>query len=166
MNKQLDEILWNVTEETFEALAFLLPVPEPSEPFENRPSVVVSVRFTGPFNGEVIVTLPEATLGELTCNMLGLDDSENIPAETQDDAFKELVNVVCGNILPEIAGTTAVFNVETPKVIDTATTMSREGLLPVAITQFFLDSGPVSVELLTEGPIPVEAAVTVAAGAE
>ena len=163
MNKQLDEILWNVTEETFEALAFLLPMPEPNEPFENCPAAAVSVRFHGPFDGKVIVTLPEAALGELACNMLGLDDDAVIPVDTQQDALKELANVVCGNLLPEIAGTTPVFNVDGPKLIDASAPESGEGLSPAAETRFFLDSGPASVELLTKEPIPMEVPVTVGA---
>ena len=164
MNRQLEEILWSVTEETFEALAFLLPMPEPTEPFESGPAVAVSVRFHGPFNGKVVVTLPEAVLGELACNMLGLDDGAEIPVDTQQDALKELANVVCGNLLPEIAGTTTVFNVDGPKLVDTSAPIDGGGLCGAAMTQFFLDSGPASVELLTEGPIPAE--VPVAAGIE
>ncbi len=75
-NKQLDEILWNVTEETFESLAFLLPMPEPDEAMGNCLPAVVSVCFRGPFNGKVIVTLPKITLEKLACNMLGLDDGD------------------------------------------------------------------------------------------
>jgi CheY-specific phosphatase CheX len=32
----------------------------------------------------------------------------------QHDAFKELVNIVCGNLLPVLAGAEAVFEVGTP----------------------------------------------------
>jgi len=160
MNRQLDEILWSVTEETFEALAFLLPMPEPSEPFESGPAVAVSVRFHGPFGGKVVLTLPEAVLGELTCNMLGLDDGVETPVDIQQDALKELANVVCGNILPEIAGTTTVFNVDGPELVDTSAPVHGSGLSSTAITRFFLDAGPASVELLTEGPIPTEVPVT------
>ncbi|MCP4375925.1 MAG: chemotaxis protein CheX [bacterium] len=156
-NKQLDEILWNVAEETFESLAFLLPMPEPDETLGNCLPAVVSVYFRGPFNGKVIVTLPEATLGELACNMLGLDDGDETPIETQHDALKELANVVCGNILPEIAGTTAIFNVDAPKVNDASTIVNNEGLSLAAETRFFLDAGPASVELLTEEAIPAVA---------
>jgi len=164
MNKQHDEILLSVAEETFESLAFLLPMPEPDGPIENCPAAVVSVRFRGPFDGKVIVTLPETVLGELTCNMLGLDDGDNVSVDTQHDALKELANVVCGNMLPEIAGPAAVFNVDGPEIVDALTPVSGEGLSPVAEARFFLDSGPASVELLTEGPIPTE--VPVAARAE
>ena len=164
MNKQLEEVLWSVAEETFEALAFLLPMPEPTEPFKSSPEVAVSVRFHGPFDGKVIVAVPESVLGELACNMLGLDDGAEVAVDTQYDALKELANVVCGNILPEIAGTTTVFNVDGPELVDTSAPVHGSELSSTAITRFFLDAGPASVELLTEGPIPTE--VPVAAGIE
>ena len=162
MNRQLDEILQRVAEETFEALAFLLPMPEPDEPFENCPTATGTVSFHGPFNGKLVVTLPEAVLEELTGNMLGLDDGADVPVDSQQDALKELANVVCGNILPEIAGTTAIFNVDAPELIDASAPGSGDGLSTAATTRFFLDSGPASVELLTEGPIGTEVPVAAA----
>jgi len=159
MNRQLDEILRDVAEETFESLAFLLPMPPPDEPIENCPTTVVAVGFHGPFNGKLIVTLPEAVLGELTGNMLGLDDDAEIPVETQQDALKELANVVCGNVLPEIAGATVVFNVAAPELIDASTPVSQDGLSTAATSEIFLDSGPASLELLIEGTIGTEVPV-------
>ena len=155
MNKQHDEILQRVAEETFESLAFLLPMPEPDDPI-NCTTAIVAVGFDGPFNGELIVTLPEAVLAELTANMLGLDDGDNIPAETQQDALKELANVVCGNVLPEIAGTTAVFNVAAPRLTDSATPHSYGGFAPAATARTYIDEGLATLELLTQGPIPAD----------
>ena len=164
MNRQHDEILQRVAEETFEALAFLLPMPEPDEPFENCPTAAVTVGFHGPFDGKLIVTLPESVLGELACNMLGLDDGAEVAVDTQYDALKELANVVCGNVLPEIAGTMAVFNVDAPELTGASAPVSGDRLSTAAATRFFLDSGPATLELLIEGPIGAE--VPLAAGTE
>jgi len=162
MNRQLDEILRGVAEETFESLAFLLPMLPPDEPIEDCPTTVVAVGFHGPFNGKLIVTLPEAVLGELTGNMLGLDDDAEIPVETQQDALKELANVVCGNVLPEIAGTMAVFNVAAPELTETSAPTSEDGLSTAAMAGIYLDLGPATLELLVEGPIPAEVPVAAA----
>jgi CheY-specific phosphatase CheX len=154
MNKQLDDILKSVAEVTFESLAFLLPMPEPDDPVECT-STVVTVGFDGPFNGELIVTLPQAVLAELTENMLGLDMGEETAIETQHDAMKELANVVCGNVLPEIAGTTVVFNVAAP-VLNDSTTPPSDELTSAARVTIHLDEGPARLELLTQGPIPTD----------
>lgn len=163
MNKQLDEILQRTAEETFEALAFLLPMPEPDEPIICA-TTVVTVRFHGPFDGKLIVMLPQAVLGELTANMLGLDEDDNISIESRHDALKELANVVCGNVLPEIAGTVAVFNVAAPELIDAATPTSEEGLSTAAMAEIYLDSGPATLELLVEGPIQAKVPLAAARG--
>ena len=94
-------------------------------------------------------------LAELTENMLGLDMGEETAIETQHDAMKELANVVCGNVLPGIAGTTAVFNVAAPVLNDTPTPVSDE-LTPAARVTIHLDEGPATLELLTQGPIPTD----------
>ena len=164
MNRKFDEILQRVAEDTFESLAFLLPMPQPDDPVEDCPTTAVTVGFHGPFNGKLIVALPEAVLGELTGNMLGLDDDAEIPFDRRQDALKELANVVCGNVLPEIAGTVAVFNVAAPELIDASAPGIGEGLSTAATARIFLDSGPAALELLTEGPIPAK--VSVAAGRE
>ena len=54
---------------------------------------------------------------ELASNMLGLDmaDGPASPGQ-QEDALKELMNVICGNLLPEIAGCEAIFNVGAPEI--------------------------------------------------
>ena len=163
MNKQFDDILQSVAEETFESLAFLLPMPEPDDPIDCLNATVI-VGFSGPFDGELILTLPQAVLVELTANMLGLDEESDIPVETQQDALKELANVVCGNVLPGIAGTTAVFNVAAPLLTDAANPHSYGDLSPAAIATIHLDEGPATLELLTRGPIPDDALVP--AGAE
>ena len=158
MNKQHDEILQRVAEETFEALAFLLPMPEPDEPID-CPTVIVNVGFNGPFNGKLVVTLPEAVLVELTANMLGIDEGEGISVDSQQDALKELANVVCGNVLPEIAGSAAVFNVAAPELTDASAPGNEDGLSYAATARIFLDSGPATLELLTDGPVPSDVPV-------
>jgi hypothetical protein len=160
MNKQHDEVLQSVAEETFESLAFLLPMPEPDDPVD-AVSAIVTVGFNGPFNGELILTIPQAVLVELTANMLGLDEDGDIAVETQQDALKELANVVCGNVLPGIAGTTAVFNVAAPQLNDAATPHSYGGLSPAATARIHLDEGLATLELLTQGPIPTDVPVGV-----
>jgi len=163
MSKQHDDVLQNVAEDTFESLAFLLPMPESDESVD-CPSATVTVDFAGPFNGRLVLTLPTAALAELAGNMLGLDDEEGVPTESRTDAMKELGNVVCGNVLPAIAGTSAVFDVAAPKLVSSPDLPDRDGLLPAAEARIFLDSGPAAVELLTDVPLGTETTVVAEAG--
>ena len=73
--------------------------------------------FVGPYFGALRLRMDEEMVCSLAANMLGLDDE--IPSLVQQlDAFKELVNVVCGNVLPKIAGLEPVFDVHAPMLLD------------------------------------------------
>jgi len=123
MRERINHILSRVTEEIFEKLAFMFSFPE--EGFEAEiessaagPPVVTEVFFKGPFSGRLVMSLSPRLLPELAGNMLGADDNETTTPDQRYDALKELINVICGNLLPEIAGKQAIFNVDTPKIID------------------------------------------------
>jgi CheY-specific phosphatase CheX len=140
MRERIDPILSRVTEEIFEKLAFMFSYPE--EGFEAEidspaaaPPVVTEVFFKGPFSGRLVMSLSPRLLPELAGNMLGADDNEATTPDQQYDALKELINVICGNLLPKIAGKQAIFNVNTPKIID------PEGIAPTAEEILLGDTG-------------------------
>lgn len=134
MSDQLSETLGAVAEETIMSLAFLFVMNEDeADCREDSEPVVACVDFSGPLNGALFVAGPRAMLPELTCNMLGFEEGAEPPSlEVQTDALMELLNVVCGNLLPEIAGPEAVFKVHAPK-------LAAENLIP----ESFQDLPPV-----------------------
>ena len=100
---------------TFEELGFLLP----SEEVDARqaaaaPSAMVSLDFAGPFAGTLLLRLYGDLLPELAANMLG--EEETPPLQEQLDALGEVTNVICGNLLPAIAGREQVFDLGEPRV--------------------------------------------------
>jgi CheY-specific phosphatase CheX len=111
----LDQLLRQATEQTFEALAFMFP----SEPMQSppEPTMAAEVAFTGPQAGCLRLTIPRRLAAPLAGNMLGLEDEQPTP-EQQADALGEMANVICGNLLPALAGDDAVFDVLAPKVLD------------------------------------------------
>jgi hypothetical protein len=115
MSEQLKRTLLEVTEQTCEVLAFIFPVPPPDTVDDCAgPIARVQVGFSGPFDGTLALAMPEEMLPVLAGNILGLDPAETNAAQ-QQDASKELCNVICGNLLPIIAGTEPVFAVSTPR---------------------------------------------------
>ena len=165
MNNKLDEILRRVAEKTLESLAFMLPMSEeyqPDEaqtPTEDDSAMVASVCFSGPFGGTLFVAFPGCMLPELAENMLGLDFEAAAPTtDQQQDALKELANVICGNLLPEIAGTEAEFDVGAPQLLTQGTIPgSYRQRPPAAGAQLCLDSGSAILALFTDGPVPAAA---------
>lgn len=117
-----DEILSTVAEEVFEDLAFVLVMPDDgSVEHDDCPDAatsVASISFRGPFSGTLFLTVSEELLPMIAANMLGLEDCETATQEEEQDAFKELLNVVCGNLLPEAAGVEAVFDVGGATLLD------------------------------------------------
>ena len=118
MNNKYDEELYRVAEETFAALAFIMPLdPEDEAPEETDAGIVASVAFTGEFRGILFLSVPAGLLPELSANMLGTEEGEEPPIDQQRDAFAEALNVICGNLLPIIAGTEIVFDVHAPEIL-------------------------------------------------
>ena len=118
MSNRFDEALRKVAEETFETLAFILPVPEEDgAEAACLPQVAASVAFTGPFGGSIALAVSAEMLPALGANMLGLDDGDEPPLDKQLDALGELLNIICGNLLPVIGGSEAVFDVHAPEIL-------------------------------------------------
>src|SRR5512136_311977 len=94
----------------------MLPSPELDQgQLAAKPEVAATVRFRGPINGGLTVLLCGQLLSAIAANMLGEESSPSV--EQQHDALREVANVICGNMLPLIAGTKPVFNVDLPQVI-------------------------------------------------
>lgn len=100
---------------TFEQLGFLFadfemdPVQQ-----EAQVRVVARVDFVGPLEGSLELHLAGDLLRRLAANMLG---EEGLTTEQiMHDALGEVTNVVCGNVLPTLAGPRAVFDLATPVV--------------------------------------------------
>jgi hypothetical protein len=117
MSKMLETELYKAATLTFEEMGFLLPTSEIGEQQLNaQVEAMVSVEFKGPFSGKLLVRVCGGLLPILAANMLG---EENVPPiSLQYDALGEIANVICGNILPCIAGSKELFYVSTPKMVE------------------------------------------------
>jgi len=118
MPEQLNEILYRVAEEILESLAFLFPVlDEERKKISNVFVWCASISFVGPFSGRLVILASETILPDLVKNMLGLDAGEEVSLAQQQDAFMELLSIVCGNLLPAVSGDKALFNLDVPKIL-------------------------------------------------
>lgn len=110
------EALYSAAASTFESLAFAFAEAvshdEPAGPIQWAGRAHVA--FTGPWAGCLFVRLDRAALAAATTNMLGAEATPS--AELQHDALGELANVICGNVLPLLAGSTPIFVLAPPAV--------------------------------------------------
>ncbi len=99
--------------ETLEQLAYLFAEPAAADGVATDDvDGIVALAFHGPAHGALILQLSGGILPALASNMLGLDGAPSLP--DQRDALGEVANVICGNVLPRIAGATAVFALGVP----------------------------------------------------
>jgi chemotaxis protein CheY-P-specific phosphatase CheC len=121
MSRKYSPLLSEVAAETLEQLAFIFSFAD--DPDENAiwaaDATGCHVAFSGPHQGEILLVINSAVLPELTANMLGLDEDEEPPREHQEDALREALNVICGNLLPKIGGVEAVFDISAPVIHST-----------------------------------------------
>lgn len=103
---------------TFEELALLFASESLSDAQEAAvASTTVRVRFRGPLTGALELRVSDVLLPQIAANMLGF--MEQPPAQLQQDAMGELANVICGNVLPDVAGPAAVFDLDAPVIVTT-----------------------------------------------
>jgi CheY-specific phosphatase CheX len=115
MDGNTKSALLRAANSTFESLGFLYPDEELSEAQAAASELEAScrVRFRGPVSGALEVEVFGQVLGEFAANMMGC---EGPPApEVCREALGEVANVVCGNVLPALSGTTAVFDLAAPE---------------------------------------------------
>lgn len=119
MNSSWESHLLQATALTFEELGFVLPSAEISDGQRGAPwAAAVEIDFRGPWVGSLVLAVAGDLLPTLVANMLGEDHP--CSAEAQHDALGEIGNVICGNVLPAIAGPQAIFNLQPPRLVDPA----------------------------------------------
>jgi chemotaxis protein CheY-P-specific phosphatase CheC len=156
MEQQLKSILTSVTSATLEKLAFLFTFPDNERVNDGPdPAVVGRVDFNGYFDGRLLMRISACVIPELANNMLGRDDDAEISDSEQQDALKEILNVICGNALPAIAGDQVEFNIVAPEILSQkdAAKLNHEDQ-PVCVVRLMLEEGFCDLYLFIQGELP------------
>jgi CheY-specific phosphatase CheX len=133
----------------FEDLGFMLPSLAIENPADEELEAAVTVDFFGPVNGTMLLMLRGRVLSELTSNMLGEDGPPTLLQ--QQDALREVANVICGNFLPQIGGVDAVFDIGPPKILETRFFKPESFGNPIAVQTIELESGRADLHLFDAG---------------
>ena len=147
MESGTDRALQTVAAEVLESLAFMWTMPPEgeSEAFEGT---AVEIEFEGAFSGALVVRVSPDVLAALGVGMLGLMEGDTVEEALQHDALRELTNVICGALLPVLAGTQEVFHVGTPAILeDGAIPATWRGLPPRSVIHMLLDTGRAELAL-------------------
>ena len=135
---------------TFEELGFLLPELDLNEEQKQADTGSgVYVDFVGPFHGRVVVKIGSDLMPVLAANMLGQEETPSL--SQQRDAQGELANVICGNLLPMIAGSQAVFHIQAPRFFVDQNPVFTGAVTALAKVQIGLENGRADVMLYVSG---------------
>ncbi len=161
MREKLENILSRVAVMTLEQLAFIFAFPEDEgNEIQQDSAVAVIIAFRGPFSGFLLLTVSKQVLPELTANILGVDEEETT-SDQQYDALKETINIICGNLLPDIFGKQVIFNIDSPKIIPPAEAIKEKDEYKAAsMVKLSLDNGQCDLFLFVDGQIPEDAIVS------
>lgn len=140
-NTDLAATMYKTGAEIFEDLVFMYPTRElEDDQRAAAPRASAEVNFRGVINGKLVVTACGDVLPQLAANMLG--DDEQHGEQTQRDALGEVANIICGNLLPEISDSKAVFQLDSPNVMQVADKgVSTRDAQPSAAIEIGLDGG-------------------------
>ena len=141
MNK-LQQPLERATTSTFEELTLLWAEENAASP-DGAFDHAMRVRFHGGAEGFLEVRASRGLMITAAANMLG--DDNLVSHEMGVDALGEVANVICGNVLPQIAGTEGVFRLDAPAACD-----ARASVRADARCALSLDGGRVEVLLVVE----------------
>ena len=87
--------------------------------------------------------------------MLGYEDETDLTDVQKQDGFRELANVICGNLLPALAGRNAVFDVQAPQRLEGGAVPETLNEQPRAgHAKLLLDSGWAELALYVKGQVP------------
>jgi CheY-specific phosphatase CheX len=152
MNEKIERELTVVAMETLEKLAFLFPTDDeaPCVP-ETGEAIRVAVSFDGPFGGTLLMEMAGALLPDLAGNMLGIDDTRQVTRDQQHDALKETANIICGNLLPVIAGGRPVFEIGPPRVMEKEDVPDSGA---AAVVRLAIEGHACALSLYVRGDVP------------
>jgi len=153
MDKQYHDELARVSAEALSTLGFMFPSGDPDPALkvteENAPTVTVA--FHGPLHGSLDLKVSPELLPVLAANMTGSDEP---PSEAEQwDALGEMLNVICGNMLPLLTDAKAVYDVAAPTSCRGAP--NHDGQKLVGSTGVPMEVGQIEVALYINQPAVV-----------
>lgn len=162
MSAKIQMILSRTAVKTFEDLSFLFAFAEDdADAGQGNSAVASKVSFSGAVSGTLFMKLSANVLPELTTNMLGVDEQEETTLDQQYDALKETLNVICGNLLPEIAGKHEIFDIHPPEiVVNEATINQYNGRNHTCKVALAFEEGPCELFLYMDDRLPMNARVS------
>jgi hypothetical protein len=119
MPEPLEQAVVAATLHVLQTSAFMTAGPWSEDDGElPAPDAAATMVFRGPVCGRLTLHVASAILPTLTLNMLGEYGKEEERAERGLDALCEVLNMICGNLLPLWQGPEPAFKLSPPEIVD------------------------------------------------
>lgn len=111
-----DKILCESISQVLERMAFMMLLPPEEEMPSPEQSVEVTIEFRGQVSGQVHLLAGTDLIEMIAANFIGVEPFDPEASEKRVDGFKEILNTVCGTLLPRLADSPAdVFDISIPE---------------------------------------------------
>ncbi len=103
--------------------------------------------FSGHKKGSIEIIIPARLAPALAYNILGVDESEPIEMEMAEDALRELLNTLCGRLLPALFTDKETFDLHPPEVEPVTRKQWQEFLSLEESLAFAIEENPVLLNI-------------------
>lgn len=111
----LGEVLCKVLER--EAFMFAQPADKKSFTVPRGELLRSAIRFSGNnIAGVILISLQVDLAREIAANILGEDSDDEVAISQANDAFGEILNVLCGQFITTVEGAEPIFDLSVPRV--------------------------------------------------
>lgn len=150
MSTNHSEQIVDVFCDVLDKLAFLFgeQIDKTEVPRDVDAGYIVEMSFEGPRRGEIAVLMPKSICPELAANILGISEDDELATQCVQDALKEIVNILCGQLLTSVAGTEPVFDLSVPVIADYDSSLWCSWLDEADSVAFLVDDRPVLVRFI------------------
>lgn len=118
MQQQATEILTQVFSEVLANLAFMFTDDESPDSAPDDPWLEVTIHYHGPRSAALCLRCSRGFSILMAANLLGVEQETDDPAPQADDAIKEFMNVLCGQLITTMHGNDDVFDLSIPDIIE------------------------------------------------
>jgi chemotaxis protein CheY-P-specific phosphatase CheC len=148
MPQQKAPTLLTIFSEVLADLAFMFTDDVDPEPTPGEQWLEVSISYDGEATGTLYFRCPRSFSQTLAANLLGTDPNDDEADSQAEDAAKEFMNIVCGQLVTAIHGTEHVFNLAIPQLREMTETPSLEPTDNENISTLAVDGQPIQLEFV------------------
>ncbi len=120
MHDNYESAIQEVASHVFETSAFLSVFPLEESADLPPPDFCATMTFKGAAEGRVSMRIAGEVLDTIVDNLLEMESDPEEQMKRRKDVLKEMLNMLCGNLLTAHFGSSPVFDLSPPEVIESA----------------------------------------------